>query len=123
MNVLITQQQRLTTELLTLPCENRYKYRCSHQRCSAIKGAFRSFAKFTRKHLCQSLFFKKETLAQVSFCEFYEISKNTFFTEHLGITAFANTETKMITQTEDTNIKQEELPKNFNSFMTVVLII
>ena len=26
---------------------------------------------------------KKETLAQVFSCEFYEISKNTFFTEHL----------------------------------------
>ena len=111
------KQQRLTTELLTLPGENRYKYRSSHQRCSVIKGVL------TRKHLCQSLFFKKETLAQVFFCEFYEISKNTLFTEHFGITACANTETKMITQTEDSNIKQEELPKNFNSFMTVVLII
>ena len=28
-------------------------------------------------------FIKKETLAQVFFCEFCEISKNTFFTEHL----------------------------------------
>ena len=28
-------------------------------------------------------FIKKETLAQVFSCEFYEISKNTFFTEHL----------------------------------------
>ena len=28
-------------------------------------------------------FFKKETLAQVFSCEFCEISKNTFFTEHL----------------------------------------
>ena len=31
--------------------------------------------------------FKKETLAQVFSCEFYEISKNTFFTEHLQTTA------------------------------------
>ena len=30
---------------------------------------------------------KKETLAQVFSCEFYEISKNTFFTEHLWTTA------------------------------------
>ena len=47
-------------------------------------------AKFTEKHLCQSLFFnkvagldcnfsKKETLAQVFSYEFCEISKNTFF--------------------------------------------
>ena len=54
------------------------------------KGVLRNFVKFTGKHLCQSLFFnkvagegcnfiKKETLAQVFSCEFYEISKNTFF--------------------------------------------
>ena len=29
--------------------------------------------------MCQSLFFNKETLAQVFSCEFCEISKNTFF--------------------------------------------
>ena len=28
-------------------------------------------------------FIKKETLAQVFSCEFYEISKNTFFIDHL----------------------------------------
>ena len=32
-------------------------------------------------------FIKKETLAQVFSCEFCEISKNTFFTEHLWTTA------------------------------------
>ena len=32
-------------------------------------------------------FFKKETLTQVFSCEFCEISKNTFFTEHLWTTA------------------------------------
>ena len=32
-------------------------------------------------------FFKKEILAQAFSCEFYEISKNTFLTEHLGTTA------------------------------------
>ena len=31
-------------------------------------------------------FIKKETLAQVFSCEFCEISKNTFFTEHLRTT-------------------------------------
>ena len=30
---------------------------------------------------------KKETLAQVFSCEFYEISKSTFFTEHLWMTS------------------------------------
>ena len=48
-----------------------------------IKGAHRNFVKFTGKHLCQSFLFnkvagKKETLAQVFFFEFYEISKSTF---------------------------------------------
>ena len=56
------------------------------------KGVLRNFAKFTGKHLCQSLLFnkvaglrpqacnfiKKETLAQVLSCEFHKISKNTF---------------------------------------------
>ena len=32
-------------------------------------------------------FIKKEPPAQVFFCEFYEISKNNFFTEHLWATA------------------------------------
>ena len=71
----------------------------SHQKCSIKKGVLRSFAKFTEKHLCQSLFFdkvtggggcnfiKKETLAQVFSREFCEISKNTFFKEHLWTTA------------------------------------
>ena len=62
------------------------------------KGVLRNFAKFAEKNLCESLFFnkvagqtsnfiKKETLAQGFFCEFCEISKNIFFTEHLWTTA------------------------------------
>ena len=60
------------------------------------KGVLRNFAKFTGKHLCQSLcfnrpqacnFIKKETLAEVFSCEFCEISKKTFFTEHLWVAA------------------------------------
>ena len=47
----------------------------------------RSFAKFTEKHLCQSLFFKKEALAQAFSCEICEISENAFFTEQLLTTA------------------------------------
>ena len=54
------------------------------------EGVLRNFAKFTEKHLFQSLFFnkvagatcnliKKETLSQVFSCEFCEISKSTFF--------------------------------------------
>ena len=63
------------------------------------KGVIRNFTKLTGKHLCQSLLFnkvaglrpkafiKKETLAQVFSCQFCDISKNTFFTEHLWATA------------------------------------
>ena len=35
-------------------------------------------------------FIKKETLAQVFSCEFGEISKNAFFTEHFWATASEN---------------------------------
>ena len=34
-------------------------FRSSYQRCSVRKGILRNFAKFTGKHLCQSLFFNK----------------------------------------------------------------
>ena len=51
------------------------------------KGSSKNFAKFTGEHLYQSLFFKKETLAQAFSCEFCEISKNAFFTEQLLTTA------------------------------------
>ena len=44
-----------------------------HQRCSMKKNVLKNFAKFIIK----------ETLAQVSSCEFCEISNNTFFTEQL----------------------------------------
>ena len=68
-------------------------YRSSHQRSSIKKVVLRNFTKFTGKQLCQSLFFdiKKEALAQVFSCEFCEIYKNTFFTEHLRANAFVST--------------------------------
>ena len=49
------------------------------------KSALRNFAKLTVKHL--KIFIKKETLAQVFYSEFCEISKNTFFTKHIWATA------------------------------------
>ena len=64
-------------------------YRSSHSRCSVRKV----FAKFTEKHLNQRLYFdkvagcKRETLAQAFSCEYSEISKNAFFTEHLRTAA------------------------------------
>ena len=71
----------------------------SHPEVFYKKGVLRNFAKFTGKHLRQSLFFtkicryeasnfiKNETLAQTFSYRFCEISKNTFFTEHRQATA------------------------------------
>ena len=56
----------------------------SHRRYSVRKGVLRNFPKFTGKHLC---FISKETLTQVFSCEFYKISSNTLFTEHLRTTS------------------------------------
>ena len=59
------------------------------------KSVLRNFAKYTRKHLCQS--FYKETLAQVFYCKFYEIFKNIFFIEHLWATASDNYSSSKLT--------------------------
>ena len=68
----------------------------SHQRCSLKKDVLKNFAKFTGKHLCQSLFLKKveglkptillkkETLAQFFSCEFCEILRTPFFVDTSG---------------------------------------
>ena len=81
-------------------------YRSSCPEAFCKKGVLRNFAKFTGKHLCQSLFlnkvaglwdatsFKKEALAQVFSCEFCKISKSTFSyrpppgaaSEHINLT-------------------------------------
>ena len=37
-----------------------WQVRSSHQRCFIKRGVIKNFAKFTGKHLCQSLFFKKK---------------------------------------------------------------
>ena len=67
--------------------------RSSHRRCSVRKVVLRNF-KFTGKHLCQSLFFnnsiKKEHLAQVFFCKFCEIFRNTFYRTPSGQEFFIN---------------------------------
>ena len=66
----------------------------NQKRCFPKRDVLRNVAKFTGKHLFQSLFFnkvvgqacnfiKKETLAQVFSGEFCEIFENTFCTEHI----------------------------------------
>ena len=100
---------------------SRRKYRGTHAEVFCNKGVLRNFAKFTGKHLCESLVFnkvaglrptllkkrlwhrcfpeafnftKKETLALVFFCEFCEISKNTFYYRTLLVAASENKEIK-----------------------------
>ena len=72
----------------------KYMTRSSHRRCSVRKYILGNFAKFTGKHLCHSVFLIKlqasklstflKTLGTGVSCQFCEISKNTFFTEHLA---------------------------------------
>ena len=61
-------------------------YRNSHRRCSVKKGVLTRFAKF--REVCN--FIKIETLLQVFSCEFCEMPKNTFFTEHVLTTGSAS---------------------------------
>ena len=63
------------------------------------KSVLINFTEYIRKHLCQSFFFNKvagqrpvtlleKSFPQVSSSEFCEIFKNTFFIEHLRMSAF-----------------------------------
>ena len=94
--------------------------RSSHQRCSVRKGVLRNSTK--GKHLCQSLlqatcnFIKNETLAQVFSCEFCEISKNTFFTEHLLTTALSLSVSRPMKNTYLTLSLSSSLPFYFQYF-------
>ena len=46
-------------ELNIVEIQSTYCFRCSHPRCSVIKGVLKHFAKFTGKHLRKSLFLIK----------------------------------------------------------------
>ena len=85
-------QDEILASILSL--EKCAKLISSHQRCSVRKSVFRSFIKFTRKHMCHSLFFNKVTglmpatllknrlwhrCFQVNFVKFL---RKLFFTEH-----------------------------------------
>ena len=62
-------------------------YRTSHRRCSIKRSLGKSFAIFTGKHLCWSLFsiklrlqlYQKETSTQVFSCKYCDIFSNIFF--------------------------------------------
>ena len=61
-------------------------YGSSHRRCSIKKGVLRNFAKFTGKHLCQSLFliflWKKRLWHRCFPVNFAKFLRKAFFTEH-----------------------------------------
>ena len=72
---------------LTTLSFQRKRARSSYSSEAAIRGVLRNFVKFTEntcargsflKKLPVCSFIKKEALAQVFSCEFYEFSKNTF---------------------------------------------
>ena len=67
--------------------DSLWNVRSSQRRYSVRKKVLKTFTKSTGKHLCQSHFFKKETLAQAFSSEFCEIPKNAFSTEQLLTTA------------------------------------
>ena len=72
---------------MKLNAEGSKNFRSTRPEVYCKKDVLENFAKFTGKHLCQSLFFteqKKKTLEQVFSCEFCEIFKNTFFIETYG---------------------------------------
>ena len=77
-----------------------YTFRSSRLQMFFKIGLLKSFANFTEKHLCWSLFFKKKNLqaqglqlhqkktsAQLLSCEVYEIFKNTFLYRTPPVTA------------------------------------
>ena len=71
------------------------RFRSSHGRCSVRKGVLRNYAKFTGKHLCQSLFsnkvaglrlatlLKKRLWHRCFPVNFLKFLRTTFFIEHL----------------------------------------
>ena len=79
-------EQFLATHTQTVSSRNlRFRYRSSRPEVFCKKGVLRNFAKFTGKHLCQSLFFNKVTglghrCFSVNFAKFL---RTPFLIEHL----------------------------------------
>ena len=68
----------------------RDQFRSSRPKLFCKKGVLRNFAKFTGKHLCQSLFFNKVAGLRLWHSDFCEICKNTFFHRTPLVAAPAN---------------------------------
>ena len=62
------------------------------------------------------LYLKRGSLAQMFFCEFCKISKNTFFTEHLRITASVATVLKACNFIEK-RLQHRYFPVNIPEFL------
>ena len=90
----------MLTQNFQHPCKLRdcQKLEAAAWKCSLKKVALKNFSKFRRKPLCLSFFFDKvagwrlatlsnKAPAQVFPCEFFKISNNTYFEEHLRTTA------------------------------------
>ena len=61
--------------------------RSSHPEVFCKKGVLRNFVNSQQNTCAESCnFIKEETLAQMFSCEFFETSKNTFFTKHFRTT-------------------------------------
>ena len=77
----------------------------------------------TFKRLRPATLFKKETLVQVFSCEFCQISKDTFFTEHLQSTASILREGRRLKQIKISIIsKLTKKIKNVLTFFVVYLL-
>ena len=58
-------------------------HKSSHPEVFCKNGVPENFAKFTGKHLCLSLFFKRETLHRCFSVNFAKFSRRRFFIKHL----------------------------------------
>ena len=73
-------------------------------RMCSVKKVFLEILQNSQENTCARVsflicnFIKKETLAQVFSCEFCEISKNTFYTEHLRATAFGESNNNLFSE-------------------------
>ena len=85
-SIIEIKKMRKRSKLVT---ESEYSLiRSSRPEVFFKKSVLRNFKKATGKHLWQSLFFKKETLAQLFSCKCCEISKSTFFQRTPLVAAF-----------------------------------
>ena len=89
--VLLVETNVLNKRRLNVLCAlklNCLFTRMAGRKYSESRSSHQVFLEISRPEGCN--FIKKEIPAQVFSCEFCEISKNTFFTEHLWTTASVN---------------------------------